>query len=353
MRLFMRLICYGGPMYYLTANMNRFFRAFRPLGLQRRYKLKKRSVHRILPIENKEFPKTHHDKGLQAKEKYNFIKNNGYIVLPGAVSPGLCDKISNYYDSVLANGSLQVKPKCEFFDKEGKYSYGEEIGDRDPSQLIGLKMLDLYSHNIDAREAMFSPDIQEVLSLIFGANALAFQQLGIIYGTEQDLHQDTAYVRVSEPFLIAASWIALEDITPGSGELELIPGSHNLKDNFFNSSGDEWCKKVESNPSKSAWWNYKDKDIHDKFIGRLRSLKAQQEPFVFNAKKGDCLIWISHLVHGGSPISSRTGSGIPTRKSLVTHYCPFPQAHPIYFHQINNSGPIEYSDNSLYSYKYL
>jgi hypothetical protein len=48
---------------------------------------------------------------------------------------------------------------------------------------------------------------------------------------------------------------------------------------------------------------------------RARALGLKKA--LFSARAGDALIWHSDLVHGGNPIS-----GIATRKSLVTHYCP-------------------------------
>ena len=282
------------------------------------------------------------------------IRKNGYIILRNAVEHSLCDVLADYYEKVATGAKLENPPKCEYFDENKKFVFGKEIGDQDPSKLIGLKMLDLYSHNKAARDAMLSPAIVDTLNLIFNARALAFQQLGMIYGTEQPLHQDTAYVRVSEPFLIAASWIALEDVQQGSGELELIPGSHWLKKHTFDSSSDLWCNKVEIDPSSSVWWNYQDKDSHDNFLNKLQTLKKKKKTFKFLAKKGDCLIWISHLVHGGSAVEHQSFSQPPTRKSLVTHYCPDPIAHPMYFHEINNSGVIDCEDSrAAFSYKYL
>jgi len=318
------------------------------------YELVKSKRHKRLHIERRLFPLNRYLLTKEQRKLADSIRKNGYIILCNAVEHSLCDALADYYEKVASGAKLEYPPKCEYFDENKEYFYGKEIGDQDPSKLIGLKMLDLYSHNKAARDAMLSPAIVDTLNLIFNARALAFQQLGMIYGTEPPLHQDTAYVRVSKPFLIAASWIALEDVQQGSGELELIPGSHWFKKLTFDSSSDSWCNKVEVDPSSSVWWNYQDKDSHDNFLEKLQALKKNKETFKLLAKKGDCLIWISHLVHGGSAVEHQRFSHPPTRKSLVTHYCPDPIAHPMYFHAMNNSGVIEHGDSrAAFSYRYF
>jgi ectoine hydroxylase-related dioxygenase (phytanoyl-CoA dioxygenase family) len=50
--------------------------------------------------------------------------------------------------------------------------------------------------------------------------ALAFQSLYFRWGSRQDIHQDTVFVKVSSPMEMVASWVALEDIQTDSGELD-------------------------------------------------------------------------------------------------------------------------------------
>ena len=66
----------------------------------------------------------------------------------------------------------------------------------------------------------FSPQIGRFLEEVFEDKALAFQSLHFEVGSTQEIHQDTAYVVVDhEPTKLIASWIALEDIEPGGGEI--------------------------------------------------------------------------------------------------------------------------------------
>src|SRR2546429_9350110 len=71
------------------------------------------------------------------------------------------------------------------------------------------------------------------IKLIFERPVLAHQSLFFFKGSQQPIHQDTAFVRVSSPMELVASWTALEDIQPGSGELIYYPKSHQFPEFLF------------------------------------------------------------------------------------------------------------------------
>ena len=71
------------------------------------------------------------------------------------------------------------------------------------------------------------------LSLVFQARVLAFQQLLFQVTNGHQWHQDTAYVVVNTPTLLVATWIALQDIEEGSGELAYYDRSHRLPHYIF------------------------------------------------------------------------------------------------------------------------
>ena len=137
-------------------------------------------------------------------------------------------------------------------------------------------------------------------------------------GTEQGYHQDTAYVVVDPPLALAASWIALEDIQPGSGELTYFEGSHQLPDTLFGDGVKCW------NPQRHG------AAVHDEFLADLarRSEAAGLRRRSFQVRQGDVLIWSADLAHGGGPVQDAS----LTRRSLVGHYCP-EWAVPRYFDQ--------------------
>ncbi len=102
-----------------------------------------------------------------------------------------------------------------------------------------------------------------------------------------------------------ASWIALEDIRPDTGELFYYPRSQRLDDFIFPKSGGKAL-------------------LPGDVVGRGYStsleeacLAAGLSKATFVPKKGDVLFWAADLVHGGSPRLTAT-----TRRSFVNHYCP-------------------------------
>ncbi|WP_138921565.1 phytanoyl-CoA dioxygenase family protein, partial [Novosphingobium pentaromativorans] len=117
-------------------------------------------------------------------------------------------------------------------------------------------------------------------------------------------HKDTAYVKVDcNPMSMMATWVALEDVSEGTGELEYFVGSHRSPDYVFGSLS----KWIEAAPCE-----------HNDFLAALHA-NAETYGYArsrFLPKAGDVLIWHADLAHGGSAV---TKPGL-TRRSLVTHY---------------------------------
>ena len=65
-----------------------------------------------------------------------------------------------------------------------------------------------------------------MVELIYGQPAIAFQSLYFEYGSQQALHRDPMFVVTDPPMHLLASWVALEDVTPESGPLAYVPGTH-------------------------------------------------------------------------------------------------------------------------------
>jgi phytanoyl-CoA hydroxylase len=122
------------------------------------------------------------------------------------------------------------------------------------------------------------------------------------------MHQDTAFVVTMSPLELAASWIALEDIRPGSGELMYLDGSHRLPEYLFSGKYKHWNPKRDGDEQQAEW--------QDLMSRNAELMRLEKQTFL--PKKGDVLIWSADLAHGGSPVSNPS----LTRKSLVGHYCP-------------------------------
>ena len=246
---------------------------------------------------------------------------DGYIVLPSAIDPVLIDALEEEVEAIW-DGASRHACFVEYWENDVKTV--QPAGPKFRS--VPVKLLDLYAHLENARRIMFAPAILRFLTLVFEQPAVAFQGLYFRWGSRQDIHQDTAFVKVSSPMRLVASWVALEDIQPGSGELEYYVGSHTLEDYLFDGRH-KWM------PFRSTEYSAYVASLHAR--SQARGLERQR----FQPKKGDVLIWSADLAHGGSQDISRA----VTRKSLVTHYCPA-DCQPVY--SGDGIAPIRHSFNA-------
>jgi hypothetical protein len=251
---------------------------------------------------------------------------DGFVILPQAVSHELIDRLETDVEEIW-DGRSSAHCFVEFYEAGQMVIY--PAGPEFKNKLN--KLLDLYAHLRSAREVVFAPAILRFLTLIFERPALAFQGLCFRWGSQQAIHQDSAFVKVSSPLEFAASWVALEDIQPGSGELEYYVGSHRLEDYLFE--------------GRYKWMPLKSPE-YQRFIDSLRerseALGLERQRFL--PKKGDVLLWSADLAHGGSP---DVQPGL-TRKSIVTHYCPI-NCEPVYADPSRRFPRSRYSDIAYFT----
>lgn len=165
-------------------------------------------------------------------------------------------------------------------------------------------LFDLYVNLRSSREVCLFPRIARFLSIIFEARPLAFQQLLFQRSNEHKLHQDTSVVAVEEPMLLAATWIALEDVVEGSGELAFYDASHRIPHYLFKGGTKRFNPDVD------------DRSVYCASLAEAcRDLRYER----FMARKGDVFFWTADLVHLSHP---RTLPEETSRLSCVTHYCP-------------------------------
>ncbi len=227
----------------------------------------------------------------------HFIRQ-GYSIFRGAVPPGLIDRV------LADKQSLYAQPERFVVRDRGAYV--------DTTRITGLgvghRIIDLYGVSAAARDAVFSPPVAAFMHAIFGEPAIGIQSLNFEYGSQQAMHQDTAYVVSSRPMALAAAWLALEDVTVGTGELMFYPGGHRMRHFLFNGG------------RSKSWAQGRDGvEVHQQYLKQLhaqaKAMGLKEDRFL--ARKGDVLVWHADLPHGGSRI---TQAG--TRLSLVTHFAP-------------------------------
>ena len=232
---------------------------------------------------------------------------DGYVILRNALPRRLVDRAAAQLHAAYDGKLPAVRFECP---KVGGYA---PIGWSQAVRENPAKALDLHWWSEAIRNVIFADPIRTVLELIFERRILASQSLTFLHGSTQSYHQDTLYVPFSLPTQFAASWVALEDVTPGGGELMYYPGSHKTPEYLY------------GGVFKTLWdaqHRLKRKDLRDEMASYSADLEARcknggLQPATFLARKGDVLIWHADLAHGGLPITVPS-----TRASVVTHYCP-------------------------------
>jgi len=221
--------------------------------------------------------------------------DEGYVVFPRAVGDELIDAYLDLFERswdeapscIYAHVDHEVLPiSREYYDRIAKVSCLHCCFDR-------------------ASELIFPPVVLRFLNLIYDRPPVAFQTMTMRKGSEEVLHIDTGPLTLTEPMTMAASWLALEDVRQGSGELQFVPGSHSVPEYLH-----PGMSKGHNNDFL-AYGQVLDQ-MHSDCADRGFTTKR------FDAKKGDILVWHADLLHGGAKIEDPSS----TRKSLVTHFMP-------------------------------
>ena len=256
---------------------------------------------------------------------------DGYVILENAIS----DQLLSSAEEELDNAFRGKMPSLKF----DVHNTGRNIPWVPSAVSQPAKALDIHWHSSVIRDLIFSSTIRIFLESIFERRALATQTLGFYRGSAQDAHQDSAYVLYSLPLQFAASWIALEDVQVGAGELYYHVGSHRMAEFQYGGSFKGADLAKIHRPSLDLEPDY---SRHIELISK-QTTGAGLSTQAFLARRGDVLIWNADLAHGGRPISLEQ-----TRKSVVTHYCPKDVA-PLYF-EARNGGEIKsHSRYAFYS----
>jgi phytanoyl-CoA hydroxylase len=228
------------------------------------------------------------------------FEHDGYIVLEKAASEDELTRFESAISDAFLHGHEQLISQVPGIAEHRRVTAGLDRK--------GTRIVDSFAVLREALDLLSSPRLVQFLAALFQEKPKLFQSLSFDMGSEQGLHQDTAYVVVNRPMELLACWIALEDVRPGSGELQYMVGSHRLPDFDFGGNKKHWNSDTDEPESHNRWARW----IRDE--GACRNYLVQS----FMAKRGDILVWHADLAHGGAPIKDPT----LTRKSLVGHFCP-------------------------------
>jgi hypothetical protein len=204
---------------------------------------------------------------------------DGYAILPGYFKKE-ADDVNQNIEELLKSGKI-------------KFKYGNKI-------MFAL-------HQSDLIKSMGNdPLITKILSFLLGKEVSLFQSINFIKGSEQRAHSDSIHMSTHPQGFLIAIWVALEDIKEDQGALFYYPGSHKLP--------------YLSNEDYDYGGNYfmLGRHANKRYEAKIEEIisNSNLQKKVFEAKKGDVLIWHANLIHGGSSVNKVNS----TRKSMVFHY---------------------------------
>ena len=234
---------------------------------------------------------------LERRDLAHFI-DHGWLIWRNAIAPELIDQF--------------VADIANHHKHPGKFLTTDHLAGRSQLKRSGNKpdrfesLFDLYVNLKSSRDVCLHPRIVRFLSLVFAAQPVAFQQLLFQRSNGHQVHQDTSVVAVEEPQLLVATWIALEDVRKGAGELAFYDRSHRLPHYLFK----DGTKRMNFAEDDQKIYSG---DLEKACVARGMAYKK------FMAKKGDLLFWTADLVHRSHP---RTLPDDTNRLSCVTHYHP-------------------------------
>lgn len=268
-------------------------------------------------------------------EKALFFIDNGYVVIERAIEEDDLERALTEFEKAYSGGVPEILFECRSIAK-GHLPWRVEFKD------YASKALDIHWFSGAMRDLIFAPKIIAFLNLLFDAKPLASQSLGFYRGSAQEAHQDSAFVPYTQQRSFAASWIALEDVEAGAGELFYYPGSHRFEDYLYAGHFKSVSETVRAGipPDKAEAIV---REHVDSLPVRARERALPEATFL--AKKGDALIWHADLAHGGKPISVTRA-----RRSVVAHYCP-KYSSPL-FTENNTTQFLDHSGKGYYTSSY-
>jgi hypothetical protein len=224
----------------------------------------------------------------------------GFIVIPGMISPQLLERVNKEIDTAISTGYQN-------------YEYGS-------SQRIEK----LHEHYSGIRELWLHDGIMRMLRLIFQASPRPCQTLTYVFGSQQDAHQDTIHLTPFPAGFMTGVWVALQDVVPDSGELEVYVGSHRLPRVRMSEMG---AQKVTGD------WS----EFGRKIVARWQDMigEGRFEKLVYRPKAGTVLFWHENLMHAGSV---RRDVSLP-RRSIVSHV--FADGCIAYYDSTGHPGHLE------------
>lgn len=223
----------------------------------------------------------------KTQEVINFFKKNGYIIF-NIKNDKLIDEVNNDVKNHIIKGDFKTNSQI--------YSYNEH-----PRIVESWKVLP------SCKQLSLSEIVINWLQELYSSSPKAFSTINFLHSTQQPLHSDYVHFGTLPEGRLAGSWIALEDINPLSGPLQVVPGSHKL--DYFN------YDSVTDSIPKTLGEIKENYTLYEQWVLDLIE-KEKLKTITPKLLKGDCIIWDANLLHGSPDCQNNK----ILRRSQVTHW---------------------------------
>jgi phytanoyl-CoA hydroxylase len=255
----------------------------------------------------------------------NYYKDNGYVIFSNFVSQESCDQLRFLWEKNIKpyKGTIyrQTTAKAE------KNNVNKNGWIMNP--ILNLQSLNPHLFH-DLRQTVendvFSnPSICKALKAILGEKPKIVQSMYFEGNSATWEHQDSYYLDSEKIGLMAAGWLALEEIKATAGRFFICPKSHKI---------DLGRQNIANNIA----------DNHDKYIKKVVSIIKSKNMTIKSPymSAGDVLFWNSWTIHGSLDSHSKTHS----RSSITMH--AIPETHKfLQFHSRKIDVPTDNLGSSL------
>jgi ectoine hydroxylase-related dioxygenase (phytanoyl-CoA dioxygenase family) len=224
----------------------------------------------------------------ETEELATKFEEDGYVVLKLEGIDDLIDEINTDVENLLASGEYRTNSKI--------YSYNDSP-----------RIVESWRYSLAAKSLAFNEQIIEFLRFSFDAKPLPFSTINFLRSTEQPLHSDYVHFGTKPAFMLAAAWIALEDIDHRSGPIQIVKKSHLMPEFRYSDLGIPVARSLGD--IKRHYGLYED---------WVRDYVASEnvETYAPKLSKGDAIVWKANLLHGSPDCIDNKLS----RRSQVIHY---------------------------------
>ncbi len=243
----------------------------------------------------------------------NMLNEEGYCIIDLDID-NLIDNANNDIETAIKKKSFKTNSAA--------YHYNDSP-----------RIVEAWKFSKSIKKIATLDSITNFLKEAYKSEPIPFSTINFVKGTEQPLHSDEFHFGSIPHRYLSGCWIALEDIDSDSGPLSVALKSHKLPIFSF--------EMLNINVPKSEKEFKTAYTLYEEWV-KAQIQKNNLEIATPILRKGQCLIWLSNLLHGSYAIKNRT----LTRKSLVVHY-HYEACEKIFYPSYSNLEKKKYIPRSL------